>query len=625
MSGIVGIVNRPGTAVDPRLLRRMTDFLAYRGPDAQSIWAEGHAGLGHAMLRTMTESARENQPCSLNGNVWITADARVDGRNDLIQKLKALGRTDVQAATDVELLLHAYHAWGEACVEHLIGDFAFAIWDGPRQRLFGARDHFGIKPFYYARLEGCLIFSNTLNCIREHPAVSDKLNEVAIGDFLLFDFNQDPATTVFSDVQCLPPAHCLIYSGGETHLRRYWTLPFDSPIRYRRPLDYVDHFRELLRTAVEDRLRTDRIAVYMSGGLDSTAAAATARELLADQCASFDLRAYTVVYDRLIPDEERHYSGLVAHVLGIPIHYLSADDYKPFEGWDKPEQRRPEPDCSPLCAIEVDQLKQIAAHSRVAFYCEGPDNLLHYEWRPYVTDLIRRSQFGRLLADLGLYVIARRRVPLLPGIPNRLKKLIGRGADTSTYPPWLNPGFASRWGLRDRWEEWQRGPASAQAHPVRPKACASLKLASWRGMFESSDPGITRFPVEVRYPFMDLRMVRYLLAVPPIPWCADKHLVRQAMHSKLPERVRRRPKMPLAGDPVSEYLKSSPEWWRAQPNFVPDIEEFVEEDALWRNIEGGCDGVYMNWINLRPFALNYWLHNRIRKEKYDEIRDAGIY
>src|SRR5205814_3811924 len=140
---IVGIINLDGAPVDRPLLERMTDFLAFRGPDAKSVWSDGHVGLGHTMLRTTWESENEQQPCSLDGRVWITADARVDGRADLVRLLAAKGRDVLKGATDPQLILHAYDAWGEGCVQHLIGDFAFAIWDRDRQRLFCARDQLG--------------------------------------------------------------------------------------------------------------------------------------------------------------------------------------------------------------------------------------------------------------------------------------------------------------------------------------------------------------------------------------------------------------------------------------------------------------------------------------------------
>src|SRR5438045_2935572 len=212
MSGIVGIVGLDGRPVDGELLRRMTDFMAFRGPDAQQVWCDGSVGFGHTLLRSTDESRPKKQPFSLDGRLWITADARVDGQSELIEKLRNCGWTHLGRPTDAELILRAYEAWGEDCLQHLIGDFAFAIWDGPRRRLFCGRDHFGVKPFYYAQVGNVLIFSNTLNCIRLYPDVSCELNDQAIGDFLLFNFNQDPRTTAFRDIQRLPPAHSLTWS-----------------------------------------------------------------------------------------------------------------------------------------------------------------------------------------------------------------------------------------------------------------------------------------------------------------------------------------------------------------------------------------------------------------------------
>src|SRR2546425_1936863 len=308
MSGIVGIVDFAGAPVDPSLLRKMTEFMAYRGPDAQEVRAQGPVGLGHAVLRTTSNPAPERQPCTLDGRVWITADARVDNRQELVRRLVACGRVEPGAAGDARLILHAYHVWGEDCVEHLLGDFAFAVWDGRERRLFCARDHFGVKLFYYAHLGNCVVFSNTLECVRLHPAVSDGLNERAIGDFLLFGANQEPATTTFADIQRLPPAHTLSCVEGALRVRRYWTLSIGRENRYARAGEHVERFGELLRKAVADRLRTERIGVLMSGGLDSTTVAATARELLSKEAGPFDLRAYTAVYETLIPDQERRYS-----------------------------------------------------------------------------------------------------------------------------------------------------------------------------------------------------------------------------------------------------------------------------------------------------------------------------
>ena len=195
--------------VDREWLEEAAGFLEFRGPDARQVWADGAVGMGHTLLRTTRESERERQPCTLDGQVWIAADARVDGRAELIGKLESAGRRVVREATDPELILHAYAVWREKSLEHLIGDFAFILWDGPRRLLFCARDQFGVKPFYYAEAGRSLLCSNTLNCLRRHPGIGDELNDLAIADFLIFDRNQDSGETCFAASGGSRPAHFL--------------------------------------------------------------------------------------------------------------------------------------------------------------------------------------------------------------------------------------------------------------------------------------------------------------------------------------------------------------------------------------------------------------------------------
>jgi asparagine synthase (glutamine-hydrolysing) len=617
MSGIVGILYFDDAPADPCWLQQMTELVSYRGPDARNIWTGGAVGFGHAMLRTTPESQRERQPDSLDGQVWITADARLDARAELIQKLKSKGRDASPAATDPVLLLHAYHAWGEDCVHHLLGDFAFAIWDSRRQRLFCVRDHFGVKPFYYAPLKDCLLFSNTLNCLRGYPAICDELNELAVGDFLLFGCNLDPATTMFADILRLPPGHCFTCSERTFRLRRYWALPTDGPIRYKQPSDYVDQFLELLWAAVEDRLRTDRGGVYMSGGLDSTAVAAVARDLLSKRSAHFDLRAHTVVYDRLIPDEERHYSGVVAKALGIPIHYLVADNYRLFERWDQPEMRLPEPVDDPQFIGLFDQYRQVAAHSRVVLDGQGGDELLRYEFRPYLREMLKRGRFLRLVTDLAQYARLRHRVSPV-GFGARFLPWLRKPRPQPTFPPWLNAEFAARLNLWARWKQHYEG--SAPIHPIRPQAYAALVQPVWASILENSDPGVTRCPVEARHPFLDLRLVNFLLAIPPMPWCVDKELLRVAMANILPEAVRLRRKMPLAGEPLVELLRKPEAQWVDFFEPLSALAKYVDRAAIPR-LAGETDGDQARLL-IRPLSLNFWLQSWV-DFKYKTVREAA--
>lgn len=605
MSGIVGILHFDDAPADPCLLQEMTEFLSYRGPDARNIWTGGAVGFGHAMLRTTSESQRERQPGSLDGQVWITADARVDARAELIQKLESKGRDASPAASDAELLLHAYHAWGEDCVHYLLGDFAFAIWDSRWQRLFCARDHFGVKPFYYAPLKDCLLFSNTLNCLRGYPGISDELNELAIGDFLLFGCNLDPATTMFADILRLPPGHCFTWSERTFRLRRYWAPPTDGPTRYRQASDHVDQFLELLRAAVEDRLRAQCVGVYMSGGLDSTAVAAIARDLLSKRCGRFGLRAHAVVYDRVIPDEERHYSGLVAKSLGIPILYLVADNYGLFERWDQPEMRLPEPVDDPQFIGLFDQYRQVAAHSRVVLDGQGGDELLRYEFRPYLREMLKRGRFLRLATDLAQYTRLRHRVSPA-GFGARFLPWLRKPRPQPIFPPWLNAEFAARLNLRARWRQHYEG--SPPIHPIRPQAYAALVQPLWASIFELADPGVTRCPVEARHPFLDLRLVSFLLAIPPMPWCVDKELLRAAMANILPEAVRLRRKASLAGDPLVELLQEPGAQWVDSFEPVPALAKYVDRTAIPR-LAGEREGDQAR-LMIRPLSLNFWLQSQ---------------
>ncbi len=619
MSGIVGVCQVDNRPVDRALLQRMTASLAFRGPDAQNVSVIGNLGFGHALLQTTEESLGEKQPFRL-GELWITADARIDARTDLLRRLRAKGQDVANRATDAELILRAYAVWGEQCVEQLLGDFAFAIWDEQRRTLFCARDHFGIKPFFYAHIDGQFVFSNTLDCVRLHTMVSDRLNEQAIGDFLLFDSNQDLQTTVFADIQRLPPAHTLTVVAGEIRLRRYWTLPEGDLIRYRRKQDYVDEFLELLRAAVSDRLRTNRVSVQMSGGLDSPAVAAIAHELLSQrpdgfqmdgfqpdgfqpdgfQPDGFQMEAHTAVYDRLFHDEERHYAGLVAAKLNIPIQFFVADDYLPFAGADDPDYRQPEPENNPFFKHHLDFARQSGQRHRVVLTGSDGDTFFFELPNWYFHDLFKRRRFGRLLFELARYGWTQREFPRV-GLRAWWRQRRGQQWQPE-YPVWLNPEFAARLHLPERWRELNQKPAR---HPTRPRIYRVLNSPMWSQHFENHDEAVTRAPIEHRHPLADLRLLEFTLSLPPAPWLMKKELLRVALRGILPASVCSRPKSPLTGSPFVETLKDPQTHWIDQFAPVPMLANFVERNAIPPCVGEADD--YRLWMNARPLSLNCWL------------------
>lgn len=601
LSGFVGILNLDGAPVDQPLLGRMTQALAFRGPDARGIWSQGEIGLGHTLLRTTYESANERQPAALDARLWIVADGRVDARAELIAKLNSRLsiRHEVSLSTpDAELILHAYDAWGESCLDHLLGDFSFAIWDAANRKLFCARDQIGIKLFYYARIANTLIVSNTLQVLRLHPGVSSKLSDLAIGDFLLFGVNYRTDVSAFADIKKLPPAHLLTTAGQQVHVRRYWSFPIEEPLRHRRASDCIQEFRTLLSAAVSDRLRTDRASISLSGGLDSPTVAATAAAQLPGKGA---LQGFTITYDRVIPDEERKYAGIVASHLGIPVHFIAGEDYRLFERCESPGFRFPEPNALELAAMDEDLCRFAAAHGPVMLTGEGGDPGLVPSLCFY-----KGKRFPSLLWDATSYFLSHGRHPKL-GF--RLAWLRWRGLPTSEsvpYPNWLEPNFESRATLRERWREIMDEPTPT--HPDRPAAYGSVSQTQWAGFFESNDPGWARVLLEVRHPLMDLRVLRFMLRLPTLPWCADKELLRVAMRGDLPENVLRRPKSPLAGDPLVGLLRR--EGSNRLTNFepAPELENFILRDQIPPLFGEGIPSEPT--LHLRPLSLNLWLQSR---------------
>jgi asparagine synthase (glutamine-hydrolysing) len=578
----------------------MTSSLAYRGPDASCVWSEGAVGLCHTLLRTSWESRGERQPATVDRRTWIVADARIDGRRELAAKLAESDRASLEAAPSPELILRAYARWGEDCVQYLYGDFAFALWDQRERKLFCARDHFGVKPFYYALAGRSFLFGNTLSCLQIHQGVSDRLDDLAIADYLLFGYKQDPSSTSFQAIHRLPPAHCMRASDRVGPASRYWSLAPARRIQFRQPAEYLERFDELFREAVEDRLHCDGAGIFLSGGMDSSSVAAIAASSRTGRPRSCDLRAYTAVADRDAYETERRYSAITAAALNIPVQYLPIDDYMPFDRWDEAAVRGPEPGSTPFGAIASDQFRQIEQHSRVALSGDGGDHVL-YPSRNYFFVLLRKGRLLRLTADSLACIRTLRRIPRF-GFRSGVKRLFGKEDALGPMPSWIAAGLSRRLDLPSRWRECSQPTVEPSA--LRPEAYDRLTNPSLASDFELNDPGATLCRVEVRCPLFDVRLAEFLLAIPPVPWNFDKGIMRLAMRGRLPDAVRLRPKTPLAHDPLQARLAMRECAW---------IDDFTAHEGLAEYVDCGLipklaiRETANPWSDIRPAALNFWL------------------
>jgi asparagine synthase (glutamine-hydrolysing) len=598
MSGICGAVAAPGAAIEPGLVQRMTTWLTRYAPDGRATWSDERAGLGHALLDTTDGRVRDLQPCTLDGRAWITADARLDGRRELVDTLTAAGEAVAPGTTDAGLILHAWRAWGEACVEHLLGDFAFAVWDRPQGTLFCARDQLGVKGFFYAQPRGALVFASAIACLRSEAELPGGLDELAIADFLLFERSRDEGATSFAAIRRLPPAHCLVFSDSGLRMRRYWQLA-PAPLTIARGEDFPGRFDELLRRAVADRSTSARVSVLMSGGLDSPALAAAARE------AGADVKAFSSVYDRIFPDDERHFSTLAARAIGIPIRHLAADDYGLFDRYRELDAYFAEPVNAPFAASDVDLAAAAASHSRVAFTGWDGDAVLEESPRPYLAGLSARGEWLALGASFVRYVLDHPR-PSARSLWLRLRRRARVTPEPPYFPPWLNADFATRLRLRERWDDEMHAAIAGDA--LRPYAHLTFhRLAQLSNFFEATEPARTGCLVEMRHPFFDLRVVEFCLSLPTVPWCIRKEILRRWLRGRVPEAVRTRPKTPLAGFP---HLLAPPRPGRHGRGRFEPCEEASQYVDRGKMMEMEADAhPWRSWVDLRPASLDLWLRH----------------
>lgn len=295
LSGIAAIIHFNGAPADHRGVEKMTDVMAYRGPDGIATLETGPAALGHCMLHATHESLKEHQPlANEDGSLVLIMDGYLTNWEELCRDLKNRG-VNLRTRSDAELVLRAYEVWGRDCPRHIDGEFAFLFWDARQQEAFCARDHQGLRPLFYHYESKRLVIASDISAI-----VSVLLNTPAVNDGFFAEMIAEQyysrTETVWNGIYRVPPAHSMRVSEGGPWLERYWTLPLDAQIRYPREEDYVAHYRELLYDCVRRSSRSHHALGFdVSGGLDSSSLFCLADRVLKDgQLRAPDIKGYTL-------------------------------------------------------------------------------------------------------------------------------------------------------------------------------------------------------------------------------------------------------------------------------------------------------------------------------------------
>lgn len=556
MSGICGFLhldNQPASNVD---LDLMLAKLAHRGPDDYAGWISHHIGLGHRMLWTTPESRDEHLPLR-QGDCVITADMRLDNRAELLTQL-SMHDPDVG---DSAIIVAAYQKWGEACVEHLAGDFAFALWDDQQQRLICARDHMGIRPFYYYRSNQLFAFASEIKALLALPHIPQRLNKLQIAYHLVGTLN-DTSITYYEDIQRLPAAHTMIVSRGGARLQRYWMPDARKELRLRSDSAYVEAFREVFSEAVRCRLRSAfPVGSTLSGGLDSSSIACTAAHLTAGS-SNNSIPTFSAIFPDL-PEtdlqiiDERVYIQAVLAKGNFEPHFVNASRLSPLTDVDRMIEHLDGTFLAPNLYLHW-ALYGAAHDAGVRLFLDGVDGdtTISHGWE-FLSQLALTGHWLRLIQEVtdfqrnARFPVSRRQLiwsqgfqPLIPEtFVQRWAQLRGQKPKKSWEGMSINPEFA-RYVELDRHLEALENTLPSVGYSPRQKHRAGMLSPLYAPLLEMASKAAAAFAVEPAYPFFDRRLMEFCLALPADQKFSQgwtRSILRRGMEGILPDQVRWRP------------------------------------------------------------------------------------
>jgi len=540
MSGITGIFRRDGLDVNPADIKKMNDKISYRGHDGSRIWCDGQVAFGHQMLHTTSESLHEILPFEdIESGLVITADARIDNRKDLAPKL---GIADNENLSDSYFILKSYEKWGEKCTEELLGDFAFAIWNKNNETIYCARDHMGVKPFYYYLSSDIFVFSTEFKALFSNSNVPSKLNEERVALYLLNIRNKK--STFFESVYSLVAANFLIVDEKHSKISNYWEINPNSSIRMDSDEHYIQAFKEIFKEAVKCRLRSAfPIGFELSGGVDSSSIVCMANKIFTETNSMQRLNTFSYVFNDFPEVDERYYINKVADNVEIKKHYFSGDKVNPLKHISSILDYQGQPFFTPNMAIIWNLYEKMKSKEiRVLLGGNGGDEIISHGAN-YLPELAVTLRWKKLINEM--YSISKHssknflnlffKYFMVPLVPNTVKKIIRPYYDSNIFI--LNKEFAEKLGGEDylnqiKWQFIQHADTAKKHHYVL------INLHHY--VLEMLDRVSSAFFIEPRYPYYDKRLVEFCYGIPNeikfrFGW--DRYIQRIAMDGILPPEI----------------------------------------------------------------------------------------
>jgi asparagine synthase (glutamine-hydrolysing) len=609
VTAIAGVWYFDGRPFAPSSIERMQSSQRLYGPDHEAAWSEHDVALSRSLLRTVPEDIFDQQPLIGGGGRFVlVADIRLDNRDDLVS---ALAISDAAAKSDAALLLLAFERWHENCVDRIVGDYAFAVWDRSTKRLLLVRDPMGSRPLHYFQNTRCFAFASMPKGLHALAEVPYEIDDDFFARGLLY-YMGDGTKTCFKHVRKLLAGQALTVEQGRSSARQYWE-PAREVRSLRRPEDYHEALREQLDRAVASRLRgAQDVATQLSGGLDSSAVTATTARLL--NRSRRRIFAFTAVpradfvrtdeSDRFV-DEGAHAAATAALYSNVEHVLIPTPRISPLVNLDRAFHFNDHPIPNLCNAVWIDAINEAAKARRLNVMLVGSlGNLTaSYGGDDALGELTRTGRFGALMGTAATC--------------HRMGSMSWRGIAFRIIGPWLpgwlwrrvatrlNPAAAAilhESPLRQarRTEVQERLPESQSIinwmRPSSDSVALRWRAIRWNEVANFNKGVLARWRLDYRDPFADRRLVEFCFSVPAEQFLAGgrlRGLSREAFSDRLPEIVVNETRRGLQAPDWYMGLVENPEGIRAELDQIaasPIANSLIDTEKLHSLIDNWPTG-----------------------------------
>jgi asparagine synthase (glutamine-hydrolysing) len=636
MCGIAGYIDKSGKyRPEKKVVKKMTDVMIHRGPDAEGQWIDEHIALGHRRLSIIDLDAKSNQPLiSHDGKYVITFNGEIYNYIELKRELVRKGCV-FSTDSDTEVVIEAYRAYGKECFNQFNGMWSLALYDIEKQKVILSRDRFGIKPAYTVDNEDVFVFASEIKAVLAAFPEENIPNEACIYRYLSQSVNEDTDEKCFyKNIKIFPAAHYMIYD-LQNHTREYksyWEvneqLFYEKWIRGKNP---IKTFRKLFESAVELRLRADvEVGACLSGGLDSSAIVGCASKKF-----EREMHTFSSIYTDKECNEESYIRKVNERWNTIP-HYIKPDDYE--ENFTKYIEdltyHHDQPTGGASLYSQYMVMKEVKGKVKVILDGQGADELFagyipYYSY--YIDDLLSRNTFRAKCKAIKMLVIIKKEWPDVIGAvsTDTIVRLVGlknsflfqnekkiKDLKVKRSAKMFTDDFMAK--VHD---DYQKKEIQCSSN-LNTRLCNDVLNKSIPALLHNEDGNSMAFSIESRVPFLDYRIVEFAIALDgkyKIRNQWTKWIIRKACRDYLPkEIVKRKNKMGFPA-PFARWLREG----SSREELKRIIYEFGERnivpketiDQLYRaHVDGKAD--YSD-ILFRIYNIELWF--RICKKDEMEI------